>query len=163
MLPSGHIRPATAKDIDAVYALNCAAFAEAWQYPSIRGAQDNGYDLQVYCTQNSSLIGYYLGQDVFEEAHIMQIAITPSYQHRGAATVLMEYIIREKIAANIQHMWLEVRRSNHIAQQLYLRLGFQFTGVRPAYYSTRSTNKHDQSLESREDALMMQCDLAITI
>jgi ribosomal-protein-alanine N-acetyltransferase len=41
-------------------------------------------------------------------------------------------------------VYLEVRRSNLAAQELYTKFGFETTGVRPRYYS----NNH-------EDAIMM--------
>ena len=44
-------------------------------------------------------------------------------------------------------MTLEVRRSNHIAQRLYEKLGFKFVGYRKGYYS-----------DNGEDALIMWKD-----
>ncbi|MDQ6986606.1 MAG: hypothetical protein Q9M25_02235 [Mariprofundaceae bacterium] len=70
------IRPATTADIYAVYKLNCQSFSEAWSVMALGMWQERGDDLDVCYDENNCLAAYYLAQDVLDEVHIMQIAVT---------------------------------------------------------------------------------------
>ncbi|MDX8392767.1 MAG: ribosomal protein S18-alanine N-acetyltransferase, partial [Mariprofundaceae bacterium] len=129
------IRPADTGDIYAVYQLNCAAFSEAWSVMALGMWQQRGDDLDVCYDENNRLAAYYLGQDVLDEVHIMQIAVAPEFRRTGLGKRLMQYEIEHKCAKGMATMHLEVRASNLAAQALYQSLGFTTVGTRPNYYS----------------------------
>lgn len=78
------------------------------------------------------------------EAHISTIASHPDYRGRGLGELMLFGLIVRGIERDADHVVLEVRASNSIAQNLYHKYGFVKTGIRPFYY-------HDNN----EDAYVM--------
>jgi ribosomal-protein-alanine N-acetyltransferase len=78
------------------------------------------------------------------DAHVTTIAVDPSWQRRGIGARLLLALSREAIDRDASAMTLEVRLSNHGAQDLYKRFGFAAAGVRKGYYA-----------DTGEDALVM--------
>jgi len=79
-----------------------------------------------------------------DDAHITTIAVDPTHQRHKIGTRLLLVLAREALARGAHNMTLEVRLSNHSAQDLYRRFGFGPVGVRKNYYQ-----------ETNEDALVM--------
>jgi ribosomal-protein-alanine N-acetyltransferase len=79
-----------------------------------------------------------------DDAHVTTIAVDPAYHRRDVGTRLMLHLVRLARARGARHLTLEVRMSNHPAQELYRRFGLQPAGVRKNYYA-----------ETNEDALVM--------
>lgn len=79
-----------------------------------------------------------------DEGHITTIAVAPEYRGRGIGELLLNGLIDQGLALNADMLTLEVRVSNVVAQQLYLKYGFRPAGTRPRYYTDNS-----------EDALIM--------
>jgi ribosomal-protein-alanine N-acetyltransferase len=82
-----------------------------------------------------------------DEGHITTIAVAPEYRGRGIGELLLNGLIDQALALNTDMMTLEVRVSNIVAQQLYLKYGFRASGTRPRYYT-----------DNGEDALIMWTD-----
>ena len=79
-----------------------------------------------------------------DEGHITTIAVAPEYRGRGIGELLLNGLIDQALALNTDMLTLEVRVSNLVAQQLYLKYGFRASGTRPRYYT-----------DNGEDALIM--------
>lgn len=79
-----------------------------------------------------------------DEGHVTTIAVAPEYRGRGIGELLLNGLIDQAAALNADMLTLEVRVSNIIAQQLYLKYGFRPAGTRPRYYT-----------DNGEDALIM--------
>jgi ribosomal-protein-alanine N-acetyltransferase len=79
-----------------------------------------------------------------DEGHITTIAVAPEYRGRGIGELLLNGLIDQALTLNIDMLTLEVRVSNVVAQQLYLKYGFRPSGTRPRYYT-----------DNGEDALIM--------
>jgi len=79
-----------------------------------------------------------------EDGHITTIAVDPAHHRRKIGTRLLLVLARESLARHARNLTLEVRLSNHGAQDLYRRFGFVPVGVRKNYYQ-----------ETNEDALVM--------
>jgi ribosomal-protein-alanine N-acetyltransferase len=91
-----------------------------------------------------SIVGYgglWLNVD---EAHVTTIAVAPEYRGRGIGELLLNGLIDQALTLNTDLLTLEVRVSNIVAQQLYLKYGFRPSGTRPRYYT-----------DNGEDALIM--------
>lgn len=153
-LPAGlmPIRPATTGDIYDVYMLNRETFIEAWSVMALGLWQERGDSLDVWYTEDGTLAAYYLGQDVLDEVHIMQVAVAPALQRAGLGRRLMQYEIERKRGAGMARMLLEVRDSNRAAQGLYASLGFEIVGRRNDYYAPAGGHP-------AEDALLMNFNL----
>jgi len=146
------IRPAATNDIYDIYALNCKAFVESWSVMALGMWQERGDDLDVWYDADGKLAAYYLGQDVLDEVHIMQVAVAPQFRRQGLGSRLMQHEVERKRKAGMSQMLLEVRDSNRAAQQLYISLGFQIVGRRDGYYAPLENHPP-------EDALLMSFSL----
>ena len=146
------VRPATTADIYAIYKLNCASFIESWSVMALGMWQERGDDLDVCYDKDGNLAAYYLGQDVLDEVHIMQLAVAPQFQRQGLGSRMMRYEIERKRTAGMKKILLEVRASNRAAQKLYTSLGFKNDGCRESYYASVDGLPP-------EDALLMSFEL----
>jgi ribosomal-protein-alanine N-acetyltransferase len=79
-----------------------------------------------------------------DEAHITTIALHPRYRGRGLGELMLSSLIQIAYNISARSVTLEVRVTNHVAQNLYRKYGFQEAGVRRRYYS-----------DNNEDALIM--------
>lgn len=84
---------------------------------------------------------------IVDEAHIATIATHPDYRGKGIGRRLLAHGLLAAHQRGARMAFLEVRRSNRVAQNLYDQFGFQFTGERPRYYK-----------DNNEDALLMTLD-----
>lgn len=97
------------------------------------------------------LIGYVILSFVVDEASLLNICVHPEYRGQGHARTLLDLAQQIAERRSCSTLWLEVRRSNQRAQQLYLQNGFVEQGVRKNYYP---------STLGREDALIMALPLS---
>jgi len=79
-----------------------------------------------------------------DEAHIATIATHTSWRGRRIGERILLNLMREAQRRNAELVTLEVRISNHVAQNLYLKYGFEEVGRRKGYYQ-----------DNLEDALLM--------
>jgi ribosomal-protein-alanine N-acetyltransferase len=143
-------RLGTVDDIDAVFELNAQLFAEKWSKKSFLDVMQSGFDLYV-CESNKKIAAYILSQDILDEVHIMQVAVSPAYQRQGIAKALSMRLLGDKQSYSLA--LLEVRASNIAAQKLYTQLSFSEVGRRKAYYVSEIKG------QPREDAILMQLTL----
>ncbi len=138
--------PMAVEDLEEVLEIEALSFPTPWSRNAFL------YELlenerAVYCVVKNSfakVIGYIGMWVVFDEGHITNLAVHPSYRHQGVGKFLLSNFIKTAKAKNVKHLTLEVRRSNIAAQTLYQNIGFVHMGVRRKYY-----------LDNNEDALIM--------
>jgi ribosomal-protein-alanine N-acetyltransferase len=90
------------------------------------------------------LVGYAGLMMTLDEGHITTIAVDPERHRLKIGSRLLLVVAREAIERGASALTLEVRMSNHAAQDMYRRFGFAPVGVRKNYYQ-----------EVNEDALVM--------
>lgn len=81
---------------------------------------------------------------IADEIHISSIATHPHWRGRGLGELLLLNLLFESYNHPANMVTLEVRRSNSVAQALYLKYQFEEVGSRPRYYR-----------DTGEDALLM--------
>jgi ribosomal-protein-alanine N-acetyltransferase len=84
-------------------------------------------------------VGYWL---MAGEAHISTIAVRPDMRGRAYGEFLLATVLEDASARGAHVATLEVRVSNHTAQQLYLKYGFENVGLRKAYYSDNNEDAY---------------------
>ncbi len=108
-----------------------------------------GYPAWVLMAEDV-LVGFSILMFAAGEAHLLNIAIQPTWQGQGLAKRLVRAMMDFSQQKGCTRIYLEVRPSNTRAIKLYEHLGFQYDGVRPDYYITST---------GREDALLYSHDL----
>ncbi|MBL7684652.1 MAG: ribosomal protein S18-alanine N-acetyltransferase [Deltaproteobacteria bacterium] len=88
------------------------------------------------------LLDYWIVQD---EIHLITIAIDPQYRQKGFGSLLMGHLETVAIEKQIRKIFLDVRKSNESAIQLYEKFGYLRVGSRKKYYT-----------DNDEDALVME-------
>ena len=79
-----------------------------------------------------------------DEAHITTIASAHEFRGYGVVELVLNGLIDLGLELGARFMTLEVRVSNVVAQNLYLKYGFEARGTRKRYYT-----------DNNEDALVM--------
>ncbi len=142
-------------DLDEVLELERASFGEPWTRKMFLGelkgnafatnlvarAGDAGYGTTLPA---GALLGYVIFWVVFEELHMMNLAIRPEVRRRGIARRLVRHALSVGASRGVRMALLEVRASNSAAIALYEDLGFVRKDVRRGYYDY-----------PREDAVIM--------
>ena len=95
------------------------------------------------------MIGFAVVMTVVDEHHLLNLVINKPYQGKGYGQQVMHYLFDHARKQGASSMLLEVRASNHIAKQLYQRLGFNVIGKRKNYYQAQDGQ--------RETAWVMEC------
>lgn len=142
------LREMTIDDIPQVVAIEKKSFPTPWSaYAFTCELDDNqfaNYLVAVSTEDPSTVLGYGGMWLICDEAHITNVAISPSFRGRGLGRLLMEGLVCQAKAKKALRMTLEVRTSNRIAQNLYKKMKFVSAGIRPGYY-----------IDTNEDAMIM--------
>jgi ribosomal-protein-alanine N-acetyltransferase len=138
-------RKMTLHDVDAVYEIEKESFTLAWTKEAFEQEMvKNEFAYYVVAETEEGIIGYCGMWLVIDEAHITNIAISPSQRGKKLGEALMKASIDSAKAQGAQLMTLEARVSNIVAINLYKKLGFQNGGIRKGYYT-----------DNQEDAIVM--------
>lgn len=84
------------------------------------------------------IVGYACYYSAAGETHLTNIAVAKSYRRKGVAKRLLDTIFAKARQARSEAVFLEVRESNHEAQQLYAVFGFMELYRRKRYYANPS-------------------------
>ena len=129
------IRPMTRPDVPRVYEIECACFRSPWSRDALMGELRNDAAHYRVLDLNGEIIGYAGMWVLFDEAHIMNVAVLAEHRHKGYGELLMRVMMRDALSLGAACMTLEVRETNFAAQRLYERLGFEKAGFRARYYT----------------------------
>ena len=89
------------------------------------------YYVAIY---NRQIIGYF-GIDIIDDfVDILSIVVKKDFQNIGIGKLLLNEILKIAKKNNIQKIFLEVRKSNIIAQNLYGSFNFKLINTRKNYY-----------------------------
>ncbi|MBT2583940.1 ribosomal protein S18-alanine N-acetyltransferase [Planococcus sp. ISL-109] len=138
-------RKMTLDDVDAVYEIEKESFTLAWTKEAFEQEMlKNEFAYYVVAETEKGIVGYCGMWLVIDEAHITNIAISPSQRGKKIGEALMTAAIEAAKAQGAKLMTLEARVSNVVAINLYKKLGFQNGGIRKGYYT-----------DNQEDAIIM--------
>lgn len=156
--------PMTTDDLDAVQAVEAAAYPHPWTRRHFADSLAAGYAAVMLLGEAAPgepvhppradgrlLLGYVIAMLGVDEAHLLNITVAPAHQRQGWARCLLDALVLWSRGQRAQWLWLEVRQSNQGARRVYQRYGFQQVGLRRAYYPAAPTG--------REDAVVMSLPL----
>jgi ribosomal-protein-alanine N-acetyltransferase len=138
------IRPMIEADLEAVLVIEDSSYPVPWSREHFLHELDAPHSYPFVAITDGKIAGYVCLMSLFEEAQILNIAVSPQMRGRGIARILMEQAFKVASEKGAEFVALEVRTSNVAAITLYERLGFVRTGTRRGYY------------EGKEDAVLME-------
>lgn len=143
------VRLAYKEDLKGMHNVENLSFATPWSYEAFKENFFNLFSVYVLAEDSDGeVVGFGGMQVIFEEAHIMNIAVLEKYRRRGIADKLLELLMSQAKERDAMTMFLEVRKNNIPAQTLYKKHGFEKITVRKNYYS-----------DNGEDAVIMAAEL----
>jgi ribosomal-protein-alanine N-acetyltransferase len=143
--------PMALADLDAVVALEQAVYPFPWTRGNFVDSLAAGHVAHVLRGADGTLQGYSVALAGVEEMHLLNLTVAPAMQGRGLARGLLDALVERCRRERRLWLWLEVRESNHHAQAVYRRYGFEEAGLRRGYYP---------AVGRREDARVMRLAIA---
>jgi ribosomal-protein-alanine N-acetyltransferase len=141
-------RAMTADDLERVLEIEHVAYSMPWARTTFEGLLARQDADLLVAVAGRQVVGYAVCWSVMEQAELGNIAVAPEWRRQGVATQLLERVLRRQTERGVREIFLEVRTSNTVAQELYQRYGFRQIGRRAGYYSGPI-----------EDALVMRREL----
>jgi len=119
------LREANSADLDAVVAIDHAAFEPDWWYgQAIFFRAMRGAIRFIVAERDSQTVGYAFAHMNSSQAHVTRLAVHPSYQGQGIGALLMADLIEYSRAHGADAMTLNTQTYNQNSLRLYHRLGF---------------------------------------
>lgn len=141
------IRAMRTVDVDEVYGIELASFSSPWTRQMIESEVLHPQTVYLVLEIDSKVVAYGGYWCVVDEAHITNLAVRKDMRRRGLGQKMLQALMDSAIEKGLTRMTLEVRESNITAQQLYVKMGFVHSGIRPHYYE-----------DNDEDAVIMWLD-----
>lgn len=139
------IEPMTLKDLDGVLVIERRVFPTPWsKFAFVSEIRGNSRSFFIVAKLKGRVIGYAGFWQVYEEAHITNIAVHPAFQGRGVAHMLLLKLMESARSRGLRRATLEVRSRNTKASRFYHRHGFKDIAIRKGYYT-----------DTKEDAIIM--------
>ncbi len=147
------IRPMIVDDIDQVIMIDQLSFPNPWPkhsylYEINENKNSRPWVLEIIEQGQNRIAGMAVLWVVLDEVHIGTIAIHPDFRKKGLGKIFLTNILEQAFEEGVIKAFLEVRKSNIAAIQLYRELEFVIDGVRKEYYR-----------DNNEDAYLMSCEL----
>jgi len=143
-------RPMVMADIERVHEIDTLSFSLPWSERSYRFELTENRHSIVWVAEadlpeeSPLVVGMIVIWAILDEAHIATFATHPDYRGGGIGKRLLANQLLESYRKGSRMAYLEVRKGNAAAQNLYHKFGFSVVGVRPRYYK-----------DNNEDALLM--------
>jgi ribosomal-protein-alanine N-acetyltransferase len=139
------ISPMQRKHVREVLEIEQQIFPKPWS-SSLYYSELAQHSTRMYyvATVEGKIVGYVGCMLITDEGHITTIGVAPSWHRRGLGTRLLHKVATAARERGARSLTLEVRMSNHGAQELYRAFGFVPAGIRKNYYA-----------EVNEDGLVM--------
>lgn len=144
ILPGFYVRSASKRDIEALRAVELESQPSPWSEIVFERELEVPHSSFWVVEEGATLQGFLVFWVVYDEVHILNIAVHPRARRRGIAAGLLEHLVDHARRLKMTVISLEVRVSNIAAQRLYERFGFRQIGRRKGYY-----------VDNGEDALVL--------
>ncbi|MDM8560706.1 ribosomal protein S18-alanine N-acetyltransferase [Candidatus Parabeggiatoa sp. HSG14] len=131
-------------DLITVMKIETAAYSFPWTFKNFKDCLHVGYNAKVLEVENN-LSGYGVMSAAVGEAHILNLCVHPNLQGCGYGQYILKDLLVLAKQKEVNTVFLDVRRSNKSAFNLYHKMGFNQIGVRKNYYPN-SNQTHEDAL-----------------
>ena len=145
---TAHVRLVKPQDLEALSAIHMQSFPHGWSAKSIASSLSLPGAGALVVELAGMVYGFVQYQWVAGEAEINTICVSPNYRRQHFGNDLLQGLIDYLKTIRTQKVFLEVADDNAAARGLYVRHGFQRTGLRKGYYA------------GGQDAITMTLELA---
>ncbi len=147
---SFHIRKMENHDLHRVVEIDRNSFTLPWslvsyQFEIKRSRISRCWVAEVTDDEKLIVAGMIVAWVIVDEMHIGTIAVDAPYRKIGIASALMDVVHQQAREERMVKIFLEVRKSNIPAQNLYHKYGYHVVGLRKGYYA-----------DNHEDAFLME-------
>lgn len=136
-------------DVELAAQNEAAAYVHPWTKRIFVDCLRAGYQCWVLANKQQ-IVAHGVMSVAIGECHLLTLCVHPDYQRRGFGRKLFKLLLDRAYKQDAEICFLEVRRSNEGAIDLYRSMGFTQIGERKNYYPGKG---------EREDALIMSRDL----
>ncbi len=139
---------ATAGDLEDILRLEQVSFSAPWTRKMILAELEGNPFASFWVARkgpDGEIQAYICYWVVFEELHLMNLAVSPPCRRKGVARALVHHALEDGQRRGARRAILEVRASNTAALSMYRGLGFHQVAVRAGYY-----------VHPVEDAILME-------
>ena len=132
-----NIRTAELEDLNEIYNIEKKVFNDYWSLDLIKSEIiEKKYSRVTVLELKKKIVGYIFQWKIYDENHIINLAIDIPYQHKGYGKFLLMKILEKD--SNDTNVFLEVKEANLPAVKLYIDLGFEEVDRKERYYSDGS-------------------------
>jgi ribosomal-protein-alanine N-acetyltransferase len=148
-------------DLPSVLAIENLAQLNPWSRSSFEETLTGSQHCRVielhHCSELvtgdvSELAAYHVVSVVLDELHVLNVVAAPQFQGLGLGHMLMSDIVAFAESRDLRKIFLEVRESNEVAKNLYLKWQFTQISLRKKYYRATgaSATKEDAFVYMRK-------------
>lgn len=146
------VRDMHGQDLSQVLAIEGNAQASPWGRLSFEESltkRNSCRVVEMSAERDSAVVvGYHVASQVVDELHILNVVTAPQFQGLGLGHMLMKDILDIAQQESCNKIFLEVRASNEVAQNLYAKWQFKQIALRKEYYRPTCVG------QPREDAFI---------
>ncbi|MEW6055715.1 MAG: ribosomal protein S18-alanine N-acetyltransferase [Bdellovibrionota bacterium] len=131
------LRPATEDDLPLVLEIERVSYKRPWSREAFFEEMTRPYSQFLVLTDDETdnlVAAYVVYWLLFEECHILNVAVHLQWRGLGFAERLVRKAIDDALRKNMKRVFLEVRKSNAAATALYQKLGFFIDHIKPRFY-----------------------------
>ena len=144
-MSSVEIRRMRSADLPRVMLIELSTFTMPWSEATFRGLLRRRDSDLLVADHKGDLVGYAVFWAVLDQGELGNLAVDDEHRGEGIGSKLIQAVLERAHERGVHEIFLEVRKSNARAQDLYRAFGFSEVGRRKNYY-----------LEPLEDALVMK-------
>ena len=132
-------------DLNQVVKIEEQLFSMPWTYDGFLSGISQDGSIFLVAISEEKVVGYLGMYCSFDEGEITNVGVQTDMWNQGIGRKLMDAALTLAKDRNIEHLILEVRKSNEQAIGLYKKTGFEEIGLRPGFYEM-----------PREDGIVMK-------
>ena len=122
------------RHLDSLSEIEKACFSRAWSREALSSELDNENALFLVAENENEVLGYVGCIFVLGEGSITNVAVSPDFRRLGIGDALISALVSNAKQIDAELLFLEVRKSNMAAQNLYKKHGFENCGERKNFY-----------------------------
>ena len=148
------IRKMKIDDLDEVMQIEKESFSMPWnRWMFERELEDTNRAYFLVAKNSDEILGYVGFWLVFDEAHVVTIAVRKDYRRKGIGTMLLASALVVADTLGAKKATLEVRVTNISAQNMYYEFGFETVSIRKGFYTDTGEDAYVMWIYNLKDKL----------